>query len=273
MTNTKAKHFLAVAALLAVGLAVMLLYAGRKQGYHVDELYTYELANYPGGFYALHDGYLDSWHDGSFYKAALSAERPFAYSIPWNNQKIDVHPPLYYCLVYTAESLFPGLGLPWVGLLPNFVCLLAGAAVLYLTVRRLTGRFWPAWTAAACWLLSVGVQGMAVFTRMYSLMMLEGIVLLYCHVVLWQALQQGARPPRTVWAGLFAATLAGVLTQYFFLVYCFFLCGLFGLWLLVTRRFRTSAGYAAALALRENKTLDQISSASLRSCLDQKYGV
>lgn len=246
MTNTKAKHFWAVAALLAVGLAVMLLYAGRKQGYHVDELYTYELANYPGGFYALQDGYLDSWHDGSFYKVALSAERPFAYSIPWNNQKIDVHPPLYYCLVYTAESLFPGLGLPWVGLLPNFVCLLAGAAVLYLTVRRLTGRFWPAWTAMACWLLSVGVQGMAVFTRMYSLMMLEGIVLLYCHVVLWQALQQGARPPRTVWAGLFAATLAGVLTQYFFLVYCFFLCGLFGLWLLVTRRFRTAAGYAAA---------------------------
>ena len=244
MTNTKAKHFWAVAALLAVGLAVMLLYAGRKQGYHVDELYTYELANYPGGFYALQDGYLDSWHDGSFYRAALSAERPFAYSIPWNNQKIDVHPPLYYCLVYTAESLFPGLGLPWVGLLPNFVCLLAGAAVLYLTVRRLTGRFWPAWTAAACWLLSVGVQGMAVFTRMYSLMMLEGIVLLYCHVVLWQALQQGARPPRTVWAGLFAATLAGVLTQYFFLVYCFFLCGLFGLWLLVTRRFRTAAELA-----------------------------
>ena len=34
-----------------------------------------------------------------------------------------------------------------------------------------------------------------------------------------------------------------------------------------------AAGYAAALALREIKTLDQISSASLRSCLDQKYGV
>lgn len=63
------------------------------------------------------------------------------------------------------------------GLLPNFVCILAGAAVLYCTAKRLIGRFWPAWTAAACWLLCVGVQGMAVFTRMYSLMMLEGIVL------------------------------------------------------------------------------------------------
>ena len=49
-------------------------------------------------------------------------------------------------------------------------------------------------------------------------MMLEGIALLYCHVVLWQALQQGRKPSRAVWLGLFAATLAGALTQYFFLV-------------------------------------------------------
>ncbi|MBM6901478.1 hypothetical protein H6B10_17915, partial [Gemmiger formicilis] len=36
-----------------------------------------------------------------------------------------------------------------------------------------------------------------------------------------------------------AATMAGCLTQYFFLVFCFFFCGLFGLWLLGTRRFKT----------------------------------
>ena len=252
MKNTKTKRMLAVAALLAVGLALMLYYVAHKQGYHVDELYTYELANYPGGFYALEDGYMDSWHDGSFYSAALTPGRLFDYTVPWNNQKIDVHPPLYYCLIYTAESLFPQLGLPWVGLLPNFVCILAGAAVLYCTAKRLIGRFWPAWTAAACWLLCVGVQGMAVFTRMYSLMMLEGIVLLYCHVVLWQALQAGQKPPRAVWLGLFAVTMAGALTQYFFLVFCFFVCGLFGIWLLAARRFKTAGGYVitefAALA-------------------------
>ena len=107
MKNTKTKRMLAVAALLAVGLALMLYYAAHKQGYHVDELYTYELANYPGGFYALEDGYMDSWHDGSFYSAVLTPGRLFDYTIPWNNQKIDVHPPLYYCLIYTAESLFP----------------------------------------------------------------------------------------------------------------------------------------------------------------------
>ena len=56
MKNTKTKRMLAVAALLAVGMALMLYYAAHKQGYHVDELYTYELANYPGGFYALEDG-------------------------------------------------------------------------------------------------------------------------------------------------------------------------------------------------------------------------
>ena len=92
MKNTKTKRMLAVAALLAVGLALMLYYAAHKQGYHVDELYTYELANYPGGFYALEDGYMDSWHDGSFYSAVLTPGRLFDYTIPWNNQKIDVHP-------------------------------------------------------------------------------------------------------------------------------------------------------------------------------------
>ena len=42
-----------------------------------------------------------------------------------------------------------------------FAIELAGAAVLYCTAKRLIGRFWPAWTAAACWLLCVGVQGLA----------------------------------------------------------------------------------------------------------------
>ena len=88
MKNTKIKCMLAVAALLAVGLALMLYYAAHKQGYHVDELYTYELANYPGGFYALEDGYMDSWHDGSFYSAVLTPGRPFDYT----------------CLLYTSPS-------------------------------------------------------------------------------------------------------------------------------------------------------------------------
>ena len=148
MTNTKSKHLLAVAALLAAALAMMLFYTAQKQGYHVDELYTYELTNYPGSFYALSDGYMDTWHDGSFYAGVLSAGSPADYRIPWNNQKADVHPPLYYCLIYTAELIFPHLGLPWVGLLPNYVCLLAGGVLLYLAARRLPGRFWPAGCAA-----------------------------------------------------------------------------------------------------------------------------
>ena len=50
IAKTKRKRLAALGLLLAVGLALMLVYAARKQGYHVDELYTYELANYPGGF-------------------------------------------------------------------------------------------------------------------------------------------------------------------------------------------------------------------------------
>lgn len=40
--------------------------------------------------------------------------------------------------------------------------------------------------------------------------------------------------------------MAGALTQYFFLVFCFFVCGLFGVWLLATRRFKTAGSYVIA---------------------------
>ena len=245
MAQRKRARLALLGLLLAAGLLLMLLYAARKTGYHVDELYTYELANYPGGFYALQDGYLDAWQDGALFASALHPAQPFDYSIPWNNQKIDVHPPLYYCLVYTAESLLPGLGLPWVGLVPNFLCLLAGAAVLYAAARRLTGRFWVSWLAAAVFLLNVGTQGMALLTRMYALLMLETLLLAAAHLSLFRTVQSGGRP-RWVWLALAAATMAGALTQYFFLVFCLFFCGLFGLWLLAQKRWRTALAYAAA---------------------------
>lgn len=245
MSRRTLRHPAAVVLLLALALAMMLGYTARKQGYHVDELYTYELTNYPGGFYALQDGYLDAWQEGSLFESALRPAHAFAYSIPWNNQKTDVHPPLYYCLVYTAECLLPGLGLPWVGLVPNYLCLLAAGAALFDAARRLTGRFWTAWVAAAVFLLNVGSQGMAVFTRMYALLMLEAVLLAWAHLCLFQTLQAGRRP-RWVFAALAAATLAGALTQYFFLVFCFFFCGLFGLWLLATRRWKAAAAYAFA---------------------------
>lgn len=244
--NTKRKRLAALGLLLAVGLALMLVYAARKQGYHVDELYTYELANYPGGFYALQEGYMDTWQEGALYQSALHPTRPFDYAIPWNNQKIDVHPPLYYCAVYTAQSLLPGLDLPWAGLLPNFVFLLGGTAALYMAARRMTGQFWTAWLAAAVFLCNVGTQGMAVFTRMYAMLMCEAVLLVWAHLTLYRRLLAGQRPEFRLFLALAAATMAGALTQYFFLVFCFFFCGLFGLWLLATRRWKLAAAYAAA---------------------------
>ena len=245
MAQRKKRYLLAVALLLAAALALMIFYGLRKQGYHVDELYTYELTNYPGGFYALQEGYLDTWQQGSLYESALHPDRAFDYAIPWNNQKIDVHPPLYYCVVYTFECLFPGMSLPWVGILPNFLCLLGGAFALYWAARRMTGRFWVSWVAAAVFLLNIGSQGMAVFTRMYALLMLETVLLVLAHLTLYRQLLAGQKP-RWVFVGLAAATLAGALTQYFFLVFCFFFCGLFGLWLLLTRRWKTAAMYVVA---------------------------
>ncbi|MBM6901440.1 hypothetical protein H6B10_17650, partial [Gemmiger formicilis] len=46
-------------------------------------------------------------------------------------------------------------------------------------------KYWvrhPAMVAAAVFLLNIGTQGMAVFTRMYALLMLETVVLVALHL-------------------------------------------------------------------------------------------
>ena len=45
MAQRKRRYLLALVLLLAAGRGMMLAYAVRKQGYHVDERYTYELIN------------------------------------------------------------------------------------------------------------------------------------------------------------------------------------------------------------------------------------
>ena len=87
---------LLMTVLLLVQMGMMIRFGAEKSGYHVDELYTYELTMLKeAAFLSEVDGFLDNWHTGEVFHKALSVGRDevFDYSIPYNNQKDDVHPP------------------------------------------------------------------------------------------------------------------------------------------------------------------------------------
>lgn len=247
MKTNDGKRTLAVLALLVI-LAVQGVMMGqfgvRKTAYHVDEIYTFELANCPDTWFSFREGFMESWVDGEEIQKAMTVDGlgDLDYSIPYRNQKNDVHPPLYYFVIHTLSALFAGTLSKWIGILPNMAFCLLTTVLLYLAGVKLFEKRGPALVAAGWWAWSVGCMSTAVFVRMYAMLTCLCTALVLLHLVALGEVKRGALRKRTV-AGLFLVTLAGILTQYYFLVFCFFLCGVFFLFLCGTKRWKLLVGY------------------------------
>ncbi len=96
--NKKAGIILSV--IIVLSLAISTFYMATKQGYHEDELLTYNLANSSKQLSV--DGGWNSPEDFNEY-LTVSNEHRFDYAQVYQNQIIDEsHPPFYYALVHTV---------------------------------------------------------------------------------------------------------------------------------------------------------------------------
>lgn len=245
-TQNQKRYFIVLALVLVLAVqAVMMGYFGHKKiGYFVDEIYTYELANDENTFFSQTDGYLNGWVDGAFFQEAMSVDGlgDLDYATVYHNQEKDVHPPFYYAVIHTVSALFHGQVSKWIGILPNMVFCLLTTVLLYLVAARLFPNRVLALLTAALWALSVGTMTTAVFIRMYALLTCLATALVLVHLRALEDVRRGKLRKRNA-ALLFVTTLLGILTQYYFLVLCFFLCGIFFVYLCATRRWKLLAGY------------------------------
>ena len=79
-----------------------------KKNMHTDEVLTYGLANAPEGWITLTNGEIYSPARKAWMDYVTVGENRFDYAVVWRNQAMDVHPPLYYALIHTICSFFPG---------------------------------------------------------------------------------------------------------------------------------------------------------------------
>lgn len=159
-------------------IIISLLWIGSiKYGFHIDEIWTFHLANYQyndtlgianfdivdGRSYTgetLWDNYM-----------TVQPEHRFDYKNVWVNQAADVHPPLYYCLIHTICSFFPNQCEAWMGLILNVLL----AAVIFWQVRWMFERFLKdekcSNIISFIFMFSVGFINAISFFRMYVLLM------------------------------------------------------------------------------------------------------
>ncbi len=217
---------LAVAAILAVGLGLRGYYALTKTDFHVDEGFSAAISNgtwAPGAEPAPLGRWIDS---GELFSRVFSASLAVSPEPPYGaiakSTGMDVHPPLYYWALAFARKLvgannfaLAGYGLN--ALLFAFSLLLAA----FIARRALGGWGWAA-LAVAPFAFSAVSASLSTFLRMYEL--LQFTCLLWVASAAIAIDPPGAGPKRILSlglgiAGLFAASLLGLLTQYYFLFF------------------------------------------------------
>ena len=212
-----------LAVIIAASLALSFYFMQVKQGYHEDELLTYNLANSSKEL-----GVDAEWNTpGDFNEYLAAGAHRFDYINVYDNQIIDAsHPPLYYAAVHTVCSFFPDTFSRWLAFGIN-VAMMAGALVLlYRVGRRVSGSNFYALIGVAGYAFSIACITTTIYLRMYA--SLTFWVPAFLAVTL-RIYDRGRAVRLTDFLLMLVTVALGILTQYYFI-----LCaGLIGLVFLV----------------------------------------
>ena len=218
-----------VLLLFNVGLAVC--YLSQKQGWHVDEQYTYGTANSTEGAYlgkhvnSFHEDPFDEvhnhWKKGKDFHDYLTVQNneKFDYKNIKENLKISVHPPLYFWLLHTICSLTPDVFSKWQAGSINIVAFLLLLLMFYKLSKLFINDEYMAMVPVFLWGFSEVGLATVLFLRMYTLQTLFTVCLLY---EVSKMLIENVADKKRLFLIFLYATL-GNLTQFSSLVFAFIL--------------------------------------------------
>ena len=217
LSNTTTRVILAVIILLSLGVSAFFLSV--KQGYHEDELLTYNLAN---SSKQLNIGGWNTPGDMNEYLAVYPEHR-FDYAQVVQNQIIDAsHPPFYYALVHTVCSFFPEVFSKWLAFAINLAMMAGALLMLFRIGKRVTDNNLYALLAVGGYALSIACITTTIYLRMYA--SLTFFVLAFISLTL-RFYEKKNRVQVADCVMLLAAVVLGILTQYYFIL-CAGLTGL-----------------------------------------------
>lgn len=220
--NKKAGIILSVIIILS--LAISTFYMATKQGFHEDELLTYNLANSSKQLSV--DGGWNSYDDFNEYLAVSENDR-FDYAQVYENQIIDAsHPPFYYALVHTVCSLFPNVFSKWLAYSINVLAMVGILILLFKIGKKVTGNNLYALIASGAYALSIACITTTIYLRMYATLTFFVLAFLYMSLVMYEK-KNTVRLPDCLMLTLIV--ILGILTQYYFILFA----GLIGLVFLV----------------------------------------
>lgn len=226
--------------------SIIYIYAGsKKEGFHIDEYLTYQLSN---GVFGLSDPIENGkiYNTNPFKKCfVVDNETRFNYKGVWENQKRDVHPPFYYTLVHTVSSFMPGVFTKWIGIGINIFLAIFVTLLIYFIAKELSKLSILSLVVAATFAVLPGTVNSILFIRMYVFLSIWVLSISFLHLKYYNK----ERIDNKFYVLLTLIAICGTMTQYYFLIFLFFICLFFGIHLILKKNWKDVLKYITSLAI------------------------
>lgn len=238
-------RYLLLIVLCATGVLLML--ANKKAGMHIDEYFSYGLAN--STYESNHGSIYIAFQNGvkmdpkSAFDKYLFADS-FSLKDVWNNQKNDTHPPLYYLLFHIwglITNNFWGLK---TGILLNILFHICNSVLVYKIINTLLKRESYSLVGSGMYAMLPIILGNVIFIRMYVLAECFVLLLTLIFVTHWE----NDTFDKTFYLEVGLTSACGILTHYYFLVWLFYACAIWEIRLVQKRKWKEMILFASTMA-------------------------
>lgn len=214
MAINKKVSKIALIIIIVLSLVISTCYMFTKQGYHEDELLTYNLANSSKQLNV--DGGWNTPKDFNDY-LTVSENDTFNYAQVYENQIVDAsHPPFYYALVHTVCSFFPSAFCKWFAYSINILAVMGSLIFLFLIGKRITNNDMYALIGVGAYAFSIACITTTIYLRMYATLSFFVLAFLYQVILMYQKKNTVNFRDCIL---MFANVMLGILTQYYFILF------------------------------------------------------
>lgn len=217
MELSKKKTVILLIAIILLQVIFRIYIGTKKEYFHMDEAYSYGLMNYNKLSIVDNEDFLNTWHNKEYYLDYFEVNSQEAKNIGavFENQKNDVHPPLYYLLLRVAASFTIDQFTKWTGIILNIVIFVVSSIFVYLLSKKIFKKNIYALIATFVNGFTMLSLDSTMYIRMYELANLMVLITTYIHVCLLE--KQQLKISNLMPLGIML--ILGGLTHYYFFVF------------------------------------------------------
>lgn len=201
---------------------IIYIFVGSHKAYlHIDEAYSFGLTNYDKIDIESNQDFFNTWHSKEYYEDYLAVqEKDKGNYIPvYENQKNDVHPPLYYLLLRMCMEFTNGHVSIWPGIILNIILYAFITVFMYFILKKLfhdtNSLNMKALVLAFMSSIILASLSNVINIRMYALSTLNILITTFLHIKLLE--NEKIHVKLLIMIG--ASVLLGILTHYYYLFY------------------------------------------------------